>query len=344
MKRVLSVFCSIILVLLLLGGCATPDSLLSSGETDFINDLADFEADYGGDVPKSVLDTLDFMLENYTNGISQPNIKDIKNHELKDDDKDKVGKKASEDATNHDEVKDVILKALSETQQSVALRIEKSIFSSELLYEVIFDEIGGNYIVESLGVNSYSYSYYEDVTTNKYVVEITFNYFALDHYDHGFTLEQIRQMKQELKTEAEKVVQRLGLDSLSEYEKVKAINQYLCDNITYSSGDSPYLPIQHTPYGALVNGDCVCEGYAKAAQLLLKMCGMETYYVVGDTPEGGHGWNLVKVDGEYYQLDITWNDVDSSPNQYFLVTDDYMSLSRTWDRTKYPQSAKKPYT
>ena len=90
--------------------------------------------------------------------------------------------------------------------------------------------------------------------------------------------------------------------------------------------------------------EIVCEGFAKATQLLFTLCGVESYYVIGDTPTGGHGWNIVKVNGNYYQLDVTWNDADGSPNQYFLVTDDYMSLSRTWDRSKYPKTSNKPYS
>jgi len=339
----------LILVLLILcsicSGCVGTDELLSGSQKDFISELEAYELAHEGEIPKSVLDTLDFMLENYTDGIAKPKIDDIQEPDLTDDQIQDIIDNTPDKATNRDEVKAIILKALKETQPEVSVKMDKSLYSKELVYEVLYEEIGGTYIVESLGgVNYWWWNHIEIPGTNECTVVITFSYFKNDTYDHGFTLEQVKQMKIELQQKAEQIVKDLNLNSLSDYEKVVAVNKYLCDNIVYSAGNSPYKPMQHTPYGALINGDCVCEGYAKAAQLLFTLCGVESYYVIGDTPTGGHGWNIVKVNGNYYQLDVTWNDADGSPNQYFLVTDDYMSLSRTWDRSKYPKTANKPYS
>lgn len=57
-------------------------------------------------------------------------------------------------------------------------------------------------------------------------------------------------------------------------------------------------------YGVFVNKKAVCSGYAKAMQYLLNMCGIECTYVTSDT----HAWNLVKLEGDYYHLDVTWGD------------------------------------
>ena len=52
----------------------------------------------------------------------------------------------------------------------------------------------------------------------------------------------------------------------------------------------------------------VCQGYALLALKMLRELGIETLYVVGEVNTGPHAWNLVKVDGEWYHLDTTWND------------------------------------
>ncbi len=57
-------------------------------------------------------------------------------------------------------------------------------------------------------------------------------------------------------------------------------------------------------YGVFVNKKAVCAGYAKAMQYLLNLCGIECTYVTSDT----HAWNLIKLEGDYYHLDVTWGD------------------------------------
>ena len=66
--------------------------------------------------------------------------------------------------------------------------------------------------------------------------------------------------------------------------------------------------------GAFLNGKSVCVGYARALQYLLQKCGIESAEVVGETyredgtKSGRHAWTLIKVDGEYYHIDTTWDD------------------------------------
>ena len=70
-------------------------------------------------------------------------------------------------------------------------------------------------------------------------------------------------------------------------------------------------------------GEAVCEGYARAYKMLLETAGIESYCVCDDLPAGGHAWNIVKVEGKYYQCDATWGDKGSgnpTEYQYFLTT------------------------
>ena len=62
------------------------------------------------------------------------------------------------------------------------------------------------------------------------------------------------------------------------------------------------------------------------------------------TNGGGHAWNLVELEGQWYQMDVTWNDSSAKRTDYLLVTDDYMKKSRTWDESDYPKCAPKAYT
>ena len=65
-------------------------------------------------------------------------------------------------------------------------------------------------------------------------------------------------------------------------------------------------------------------------------------------PDGGHAWNLVRLDGEWYHMDVTWNDGgaewdENARSAYLLVTDDFMRQSRVWDEAVYPASAEEAY-
>lgn len=113
----------------------------------------------------------------------------------------------------------------------------------------------------------------------------------------------------------------LSLETESDYETVLAINDYLCSRITYDL----YAKERESVYGALVDGKCVCEGYAHAFKLLCDRFGVVCATIIGTgyTAEGseGHVWNAVLLDGKWYAVDVTWNDYDSwgMNNRYLLV-------------------------
>ena len=333
-KKIMSVL--LVVLVFLLAGCQSP--------VDVMDDQAMlWEDQYNalgptGGKNDSVLDTLDMMLDQYVSGLKKPLPQDIQQTKLDKDDDDAVDhfQSVDNDCDTVEEMKQCILAALTDTKGSVSFYANGTWFNADVLYDVIFNQICEEYMIETMGMQEYSY-YYMPESDTRTAVDLNFKYFQ-DKY----TLDQVKDMKDQTLAKAKEVIRDLDLANKSTFEAVELVNQYLCDHCVYPATE-PYSCESHSPYGALIEQSAVCEGYARAAQLIFMLCGIDSYYVVGDTPGGGHAWNLVKVDGLYYQLDVTWNDVDSQPNMYFLVTDDYMSLSRTWDQTKYPASANNPY-
>lgn len=160
--------------------------------------------------------------------------------------------------------------------------------------------------------------------------------------------DQLIQMKEDTRDLLKDAVSKIDTEGMSQYEIVCAVNDYLCDTIVYPPNE-PYAPETHTPYNAFKTGSAVCDGYSKATKLMLNEYGVECDYIIGEcTGGGGHGWNLVKLDGEWYHLDVTWNDGGAQWDKnarkaYLLVTDDYMKQSRTWDAALYPKTPTSPY-
>ncbi len=129
-------------------------------------------------------------------------------------------------------------------------------------------------------------------------------------YSH--TGEECGKLTSELMSEVDKAVSQ-AQNLSSDYEKEKYVHDYICEKCEYVLTDK----LKTTSYDALVGGEAVCEGYARAAQLLLNRLGIENYLVTGDTENDdgkleGHMWNIVKINGNNYHLDVTWDDTDQS--------------------------------
>lgn len=77
----------------------------------------------------------------------------------------------------------------------------------------------------------------------------------------------------------------------------------------------------HNIDGVFKDKNAVCEGRAKALQMLLNASGIENIYVVGYGIQGsnavGHAWNMAKIEGNYYNMDTTFGDVESLASSYY---------------------------
>jgi hypothetical protein len=59
-----------------------------------------------------------------------------------------------------------------------------------------------------------------------------------------------------------------------------------------------------TAYGALVRGRAVGEGFAMAFKALSIELGFDTHIVLGYLDERIHAWNIVRLEGYYYHIDV----------------------------------------
>lgn len=142
------------------------------------------------------------------------------------------------------------------------------------------------------------------------------------------------------------IVSTMRPEEMTDFEKVKFVNDYIVKNTEYSEES---VASSHSAYAVAHEGKGVCQGYALFAQKLLQALGMESMYVVGEVYTGGHAWNLVKVEGEWYHLDTTWN--DPVPDRgtgvrydYFLLNDRDMRVDHSWEATDYPKAESSTYS
>ena len=141
-----------------------------------------------------------------------------------------------------------------------------------------------------------------------YDVHITFTFTYLSDAD------QEAQMDQAIAD----LLSSLDLSSKTDYQKIKAIYDYICSNITYDYDnlyDDSYT-LKHSSYAALINKKAVCQGYASLFYRLALEAGIDARVISGDSG-GPHAWNIVKIEGSYYNLDSTW-DAGNTEYEYFL--------------------------
>ncbi|MDF2935579.1 MAG: hypothetical protein K0Q90_952 [Paenibacillaceae bacterium] len=187
----------------------------------------------------------------------------------------------------------------------------------------------------------------ESVFTSYGILSITGDYLVppvLPDFVKGTSMTQ--EQYDYVQVEADRVLHSVLTPSMSDLEKVLAINTYVVNQTQYDGENYnsfvEEVPIDsYTAYGVFKYGIAVCEGYATATQLLLDKAGIENQYVAGSIDKGetkqGHAWNLVKIDGSYYHLDTTWNDGINIYN-FLLVSDEHMKTwgKREWNAANYP--------
>lgn len=144
--------------------------------------------------------------------------------------------------------------------------------------------------------------------------------------EYTMSIEKYRSQMKALEEKESEILPYLKGEN--DYQTELNIHNYVISNCNYSEG---VTTVSSSPYGCLVVGKASCEGYSKAIKRLLDRCGIENYFAMGETQDEsdqyvGHLWNIVKINGEFYHLDATWNDNNNDNEKltysYFNINDE----------------------
>lgn len=213
---------------------------------------------------------------------------------------------------------DNIAKGVEASLDSISVYNGKSYISLTEL-RIVLDVYQRDYAHHFWLGKKYSYSYYDENRITEYMPQYTMS---------GETLENA---KTAFVSAADKILANIT-PSMTDYEKELILHDGLVKQVVYDL-DAPHA---HDPYGALVEGKAVCEGYAEAFQYLLHRAGIQSFLVIGSSRGEGHEWNVVKIDGKYYHVDPTWNDQgDTIFHAYFNMSDDMIKEDHAINATVY---------
>lgn len=163
-------------------------------------------------------------------------------------------------------------------------------------------------------------------------------------------LTNAKEEQQELDAALQEVKSKIDTSGMSDEEIVLAYHEYLTSTVSYAYEDyfNGTIAANHgyDMYGALVKHSCVCQGYAETMFYLLREAGLSC--AIASSENINHAWNIVKIRGNWYHIDATWDDPvwdmpGRSYHDYFLVSFDTMNkntlINHTKDRTDMVVSA-----
>lgn len=169
--------------------------------------------------------------------------------------------------------------------------------------------------------SQYSYSY-ATVDGTAYIYALNVHWGKVIYNENGqytgqettYTDDRVLSMRNEFCTRAQWYLDKVD-DNMTDFEKALILHDELVLNASYLlTGET---------YDLMVNGVGKCYGYSEVYSYLLAQVGIDSEIV--ESEDMFHQWNKVKIDGEYYHVDVTWD--DPTPDKPGLVEHTYFLLS-----------------
>lgn len=131
----------------------------------------------------------------------------------------------------------------------------------------------------------------------------------------------------------DQILNQIITPNMSDYDKIKVIHDYIINNTVYDkvrandiNNNSGYL--SHTAYGVLISGKGICGGYSDAMAIFLNRLNLNNYKIAS----ANHIWNYVKLDNNWYHLDLTWDDPVSTSGENILTHNFFLINTTTLEQ------------
>ena len=251
---------------------------------------------------------------------------------------------SSNEASSRDELKNIIYNEILNRSPTIKIKYYGDVVSSDGFKNMLQDVIDelleyDHYVMYTFtSMNSksdYTYLQNPDGSEGKIRKPIDVTITA----GYRTTLEQ----EDYVTNRVNKILDNIIEDGMSDQLKVKAIHNYIVNNVEYDTSLSRF-----TAYDALYDGKAVCQGYTLLAYKMLNDAEIPTRII--SSAKMKHSWNLVKIDDQWLHMDITWD--DPIPDVKGRILEDHLLLTdaqiididksqetpRSWEPSEYPSS------
>lgn len=137
--------------------------------------------------------------------------------------------------------------------------------------------------------------------------------------------EEQERIRTQINAEADRMLEDAPFDG-TDFDKVLYVYNTLIREVDYDKSAENNQNLIST----FIGHRTVCQGYAYGAQYLLERLDIPCTTIEGVTEDGNHSWNLVRMDGAYYYIDLTWG---NSQYLYYLEENDSVSSEKFIDYT-----------
>lgn len=185
-------------------------------------------------------------------------------------------------------------------------------------YNLSDEEINALEIAIGNRVN-YEFFYYKYSEISEDKSKINFIYL--------YPTETINEMRKKFNEKVSFLMNSVINPQKTDLMKTMALYKYIGENTVYDYSGSKDI-MDSNIYAILVKGKGICIGYAHAIQYLLYMAGIESTTVVSEIPF--HIWNIVKLDGEYYHLDATYE--EGTGLKFFAMSDEQRNKNNQFEK------------
>lgn len=239
---------------------------------------------------------------------------------------------------NYEELLNALTESIDKIEGSAKIICKDNYLSD---FEVFKTEFRKATAIASIGSYLESYKIYSYTEGNNKIYDVKYN------YPNG--IEEARKKKAAVEKSVNKIISEIITENMSDYEKERAIHDYIVLNTSYDieNADNDTIPLEaHTPYGVFINKVAVCDGYASATKKLLDKVNIKNLLVVGEAGGEPHSWNLINTENKWRHLDVTWDDAilvteegyeEIITYDYFNKTDDFMEKNHIWEKSDYPK-------
>ena len=223
----------------------------------------------------------------------------------------------TEYADTVEEAGEQIREAMKQRQETIVIYYQAPEYQDGILREIAEQALAhtgdakeGDYLRWQYG----GWSAEGELRTSGNMTYMTFTY----TYTYYTTYEQ----EVILDEQVQMVLDELNVYDSGTYNKIKAVYDYICQHTSYdydNLNDENYK-LKYTAYAALVDGKAVCQGYALLFYRMALELGIDNRIISGTGNQEPHGWNIVEINGVYYNADTTW-DAGQNEYGYFLKCD-----------------------
>lgn len=211
------------------------------------------------------------------------------------------------------EVYDQVYGAALELKESVTLCRQLDQSSIKNVMNAVFNDHPELFWLDT----GYSYGY----TSKGAVISVMLKY--------NETAQTLQSARQKFLNAAAKVIN--GASSLTtDLDKEQYVYKALQNMCVYDENSD----MNQSAYSVLINGSSVCAGYSRAFQYIMQQLNIPCYFCTGYANGGYHAWNIVYIDGKYYNVDLSWDDSLGDVSNtysfaYFNLSDKAISVDHT---------------